>query len=162
MDEDENNVSLEDALEGHIGELIDDARTLQAGSDEHVAVVKEIKELYDTCIRYTEVGMRYESEEAQRQHELEMKKLDLVMKNKEIEMNQMLKEAELKAQTRNMIIDSAIKGTSLALSAGTVASFVAMQVLQTKAEYGDMRFMTSSSFRNISNIFGRFIKPPMM
>ena len=160
MDENENEEFLEDSLEAYIGELIEFARGLPPGSEEQASVARSIKELYTICVEYTEIGMKYRSEEDQRKHELEIKKLDLEMKEKELALEETIRLAQIKEQKYDRRVDAALKGISAIISAGTVAAFVCLQAANMKAEYVNSQFMTSGIFKNISNVFGKFIKPP--
>lgn len=160
MDEDENESGyLEDSLEAYIGELIEFARGLEPGSKEQIEVAKSIKELYEICIKYTEIGMKYRSEEDQRRHELEIKKMELDMKNKELELEDRVRNAQIVEQKKDRNIEAILKGLGTAVSALTVATFACLQVTNMRAEYVNSQFMTSGVFKNVSNIFGRFIKP---
>ena len=158
MDENENEGFLEDSLEAYIGELIEFARTLKPGSQEQVAVARSIKELYEICIEYTEIGMKYRAEEDQRAHELEIKKMELDIKDRELELERAVKSAQIVEQRNDRRIDAILKGIGTTVSALTVATFAALQVTNMKAEYVNSRFMTSGVFKNVSNIFGRLIK----
>ena len=159
MDENENESGyLEDSLEAYIGELIEFARGLPPGSDEQTKLNNSIVDLYNICIKYTEVGMRYRSEEQKIENELEMKKLELEMKEKELELEKNVKEAQLIEQKNDRRINAILDGLRAAVSVGTVATFACLQVTNMKAEYVDSRFMSSGVFKNISNIFGRMIK----
>ena len=158
---DENEVEggfLEDSLKEYIGELIEYARTLEPGSDQQSAVAKSIKELYEICIKYTEIGMKYRSEEDQRQHELEIKKLELDVKDKELKLEEAIKTAQIIEQRKDRNIDAILTGLATPVSALTVATFACLQVTNMKAEYVGGQFMTSGVFKNISSIFGRLIK----
>lgn len=57
-------------------ELLEKSRELTPGTDEHTVVVGNAIQCYDAYINSTKIGMEYVDRDRQRQHELELRKLD--------------------------------------------------------------------------------------
>ena len=57
-------------------ELLEESRKLTPGTEEHTVVVGNAIQCYDAYINSTKIGMEYVDRDRQRQHELELRKLD--------------------------------------------------------------------------------------
>lgn len=158
--EDNEEISLEDVLEEHIGKCIACMEDMEPGSPEHIATAKIVRDLYEIAIKYTEVGMKYEDNEKQRQHEAKMKEIDTTIKVCELELAK-LEEAKKAEEQRKglllngilMIADGIVRvGVPTAIGGG-------LTFLTLAAEYKDNKYFNTAAYRSASGLLNKSIKP---
>ncbi len=161
MDE-ENEVFLEDVCEAVISKGFDELLAnsdIKPGDSEYTEAVKAITELYAIRIKYTEIQMKYEDAEAQREHELKLKRLEYDARMKELEVERLAREAQLKGQNVAMILDV---GTQIAKSVLTSVyptfAFDRLSKMALVSEYQNNRFWNSTSWKMASSALTKQLK----
>ena len=148
---DDENVYLEDTMEATAGSCLDQADKFTPGSDEHVACTNEAIKLIDARERVTEVELKFESENAQRKHEMALKRMEYDLKDRELN----IRAAELAEQRRANTMDTVCRGADIGVKALGAAGVIAVMVANLKAEYVDMTTVTSGPWRWAQGIVGR-------
>lgn len=157
MEEEKNRTTVEEAetveeaLEVSIWDLIEHLDTLDPDSEEYKSVANTVINMYDSWIRGAKVGqegvkatMEHEDREAQRKHELEMKKIE-----------ERMTELKLKQQQKQHTTEVAISaGVGLL---GTIISLIAYgKMFNRGLKFEETGTFTSTTFRNL---FGKFKFP---
>ena len=137
----DNEVYIEDRFEELIGELVEKVRVLEPGTEQHEKASKALATLYDTRVKYTDIGMTHEDREAQ----MEIEKTNM-------ERELAIKEAQLKEQKETHIKELLINaGIGLA---GIVIPLAAYGVWVNKGfKFEQTGTFTSSTFKNLFRTF---------
>ena len=156
MDENKE-VFLEDVMNDVVEECLDHAKALTPGSEEHISVVNEVTALYSTQAKYA-------SEEAQREHDKEMKLYDISLRNKDLELREKeleFKRDELESQKKQHKLDNVLKGVDVGAKVLGTVGVLGTMFLALKSECEDNRWMSSGIWKWASGIGNKFIRPPM-
>lgn len=158
--DDIEEMSLEDALEAHIGHCLDAMETMEAGSAEHIATAKIVRDLYEIAIRYTEVGMRFEDSEKQRKHEIELKEIEASIKCYELEMAKLEEEKKAEANRKNLFVNGILQIADGIVRVGVPTAIGGgMTFLTLAAEYKDNKYFNTAAYRAASGLLNKTIKP---
>lgn len=162
MDDENENAYLEDAWDQLISDGIDyinASSDMVPGSEEYTSAVRSVKELLDTKIRYTEVQMKFEDAEAQREHELKLKRMEYDLRMKELEAEKLAQEAQLKTQGASILAEvgkEVVKGVLANIVPAQIYNGLAHEVIVS--EYQNNRFINSQSWKMASSAITKSLK----
>lgn len=151
-EETKEEIYLEDALEEQIGACIACMKAVTPGSEAHMELSKIVERLYTIRLKYTEIEMKYDGEEKQREHELTMKAIDYEMAKLAAEMHE--KEV-LKAEGIEFLrtladgaIRSALPSFLWSISMGSIV----------RTEYNDNKFYSGTGFKMVDSAANKLFK----
>lgn len=162
MDDENENGYIEDAWDQLISDAIDyiNAKSdMVPGSEEYKKAVYAVRELFEAKIRYTEVQMKYDDAEAQREHELKLKRMEYDLRMKELEAEKLRDEA----QSRNAYVTLAAEVGKEVLK-GVLTNIIPAQIFNGLAhevivsEYQNNRFINSTSWKMASSAINKSLK----
>lgn len=162
MDDENENAYLEDAWDQLISDGIDyinASSDMVPGSEEYTSAVRSVKELLDTKIRYTEVQMKFEDAEAQREHELKLKRMEYDLRMKELEAEKLAQEAQLKTQGASILAEvgkEVVKGVLANIVPARMFNGLAHEVIVS--EYQNNRFINSQSWKMANSALTKSLK----
>lgn len=154
MAEEEKNeeVYLEDALEEQIGKCIAAMNMVEPGSEQHVALSQIVERLYSIRLKYTDMEMKYEDNEATRQHELTMKAIDYEIAELENKRREEEFVKSMAVDAGKIIVDGLLKNVIPACIMGGITSNI------IAAEYNDNKFFQGSGFKIATSALGKTFK----
>ena len=133
--------TVEEAIECTIWDLIEYMDTLNPNSEEYKECANNAVKLYNSWIDGAKAGMEYADREAQRKHEIEMKKIE-----------ERINEIKAKQQQRQHTTEVAISaGVGLL---GTVITLIAYGSMFNRGlKFEETGTFTSTTFRNLLGKF---------
>ena len=162
MDDENENGYIEDAWDQLISDGMDYISThdeLVPGSEGYDKAVRSLKDLFDTKIRYTEVQMKYDDAEAQREHELKLKRMEYDLRMKELEAEKLRNEAQSKSTYAALAAEvgkEVLKGFLTNIVPAKIFNGLAHEVIVS--EYQNNRYINSTSWKMANSAINKSLK----